>query len=875
MSIGFFTGRHVWIAITALASCLLHADPVGAQSWSTDPTVNNAIAVVVRDQRNPAITSDGAGGAIIAWESRNALNNNDVYAQRIGADGLVKWTPNGVPISAAILDQNRPSIASDGAGGAYITWQDHRNGINNSDIYAQHVDAAGVSLWTLNGIPVAAAPGRQQSPIVINDGVGGALITWDDSRNGQADIYAQRIDATGSIHPGWIPNGVKLSNGPEHDLLPVLVSDGAGGAIVAWVSSQFFPFNRIRAQHIAGNGAVLWSPAGVPLTTLFNVDQVMPTIAGDGAGGAVVVWIDLREGVDYRVIAQRIDPAGAVQWGSDGLMLANVPGFSQFHPAVVSDGTGGAIVVWSDDRGAGLGYDIYAQRVSPAGALLWSTGGAVVSAAAGDQQRPSLVSDGAGGAIVTWEDGRSTLSPIWDIYAQRIDESGAAAWATNGLALATAASTQEFRDSYDAQYRPAIVRGDNGCVIITWADFRNGIDGDVYAQLVNGAGTLGGSCAPCVVPPSGMVAWWRFNEGAGAMSFQEAFGLNHAAPLASPVNGVQAPQAVPGVVAGAVNFPKFGNNLSGAEVKPQGELHLIGTGSFTIDAWVKVPPAHQGAHYIVDRFDPAEKKGYALYVTSAGNERLEFVWGDGAIVQSVQTSSVLTTGTWHHVAVTFARDIGTVDIRLYVDGTLQGQQLVASPVGSLVSVTFFRFLQIGRQPGSLDEPITIDELEFFKVALTAKAVKLLYDAGSAGKCDCTTGGQSVDLTALSGGSVFGVGPGGFATVSSPLTINYFIQGCLEKEIFLIAAAPAVGLPLSYFDGNTFSWIPVPTPTSLIQPFLTTGSFTSDGPHALYSGGLPAGTYTLFMFCDQVPNGHLDIAGECLHGAVDSLILNVQ
>jgi len=39
---------------------------------------------------------------------------------------------------------------SDGAGGAIITWTDHRLGAS-SDIYAQRVDAAGVRKWIVSG----------------------------------------------------------------------------------------------------------------------------------------------------------------------------------------------------------------------------------------------------------------------------------------------------------------------------------------------------------------------------------------------------------------------------------------------------------------------------------------------------------------------------------------------------------------------------------------------------------------------------------------------------------------------------------------------------------------------------------------------------
>ncbi|MEA2162780.1 MAG: hypothetical protein QOK37_907 [Thermoanaerobaculia bacterium] len=242
----------------------------------------------------------------------------------------------------------------------------------------------------------------------------------------------------------------------------------------------------------------------------------------------------------------------------------------------------------------------------------------------------------------------------------------------------------------------------------------------------------------CVKPPAQMVGWWPLDEGAGATSFKDIIGGNNATPSASPVGGTQAPQPVSGMVSGAIQFPKFGNGLSGARVSPQGALATVGSADFTIDTWVKFLSAPAGRpHYIVNKFDSVQNKGYALYVISpgiAGNERLEFKWGDGANVTTVQTISALTPGQWHHVAATFTRNVAgnALDIRLYVDGAQQGQQTGNPPgLGSLVN---FVFLEIGWQPGTVDEPITLDELEIFNVALPLSDIQSIYNAGPGGKC---------------------------------------------------------------------------------------------------------------------------------------------
>jgi hypothetical protein len=102
-------------------------------------------------------------------------------------------------ISAAPVSQNIPRIIQDGEGGAIITWQDYRSD-DNSDIYAQRVDASGARLWEINGQGICTAAGQQQEPRLTSDGAGGAIIVWRDSRGADPyNVYAQRIEADGSF----------------------------------------------------------------------------------------------------------------------------------------------------------------------------------------------------------------------------------------------------------------------------------------------------------------------------------------------------------------------------------------------------------------------------------------------------------------------------------------------------------------------------------------------------------------------------------------------------------------------------------------------------------------------------------------------------
>jgi hypothetical protein len=68
----------------------------------------------------------------------------DIYAQAVDRFGNVLWAANGVPVCTVANTQQQVALASDGGGGAWITWIDIRNTSTSWDVYAAHIDAAGV-----------------------------------------------------------------------------------------------------------------------------------------------------------------------------------------------------------------------------------------------------------------------------------------------------------------------------------------------------------------------------------------------------------------------------------------------------------------------------------------------------------------------------------------------------------------------------------------------------------------------------------------------------------------------------------------------------------------------------------------------------------
>jgi hypothetical protein len=359
---------------------------------------------------------DGAGGMIAAWQDeRNGTF--DIYVARINAQGQNEWIGDGVPICTAALDQEDPCIIADGAGGAIVAWRDERSG--NDDIYAQRVNSEGIAVWTANGVALCTATGRQTEPRAESDRTGGAIVTWGDLRTGVTDIYAQRVDRFGVAR--WTANGVALCTATGGQFGQAIAADGAGGAIVAWRDQR--SIDNVYAQRVNASGAVQWAANGV---TVFATDdyQWVPHIVSDGAGGAIIAWYENRKG-GKGMYAQRLNAAGVRQWTAGGVTMVDKLN-ELYDPWGSPDGSGGMILSWMDEIGEQ--FDLFARRVTPSGTFPWGPAPIGLSAAIENQTDASIAPDGEGGAVIAWADERSGGSWESDVYAQLVDAAGRVGW---------------------------------------------------------------------------------------------------------------------------------------------------------------------------------------------------------------------------------------------------------------------------------------------------------------------------------------------------------------------------------------------------------------------------------------------------------------
>lgn len=406
-------------------------DVSGNMKWADNGRViaagNNGEAsnnLLYDSQSLSGIVSDTQGGAIVLWTEDYPCGSGpcgNVWITRVNTNGDVQWgmVPSpGVTIqgtdTAVLLNQHghADAIAPDGEGGAFgifdvdawgswyvfrinsngafraitsnvvgarggahmiyggnsngkdyvnIAWWDYGDfAINIEDPEVNYPASTDTLYAPWNKITLSSTPSWWSEPSLISDGAGGAIVAWEDSRNGNTDIFAQKIDSNGTI--SWTPGGVPIAVQSDSQGRPQLVSDGAGGAVIVWQDSRTIP-TRVYAQHVGADGNMLWASDGIPIS---STNGLSPKIIRSDDGAYIIVWwdTDANGGTRDYLRAQKVDDAGSPLFpldsrtpsgGTTGVVISEIYS-ADFD--IASDGSRGLIAVWE------LGGDIHTRKVS-------------------------------------------------------------------------------------------------------------------------------------------------------------------------------------------------------------------------------------------------------------------------------------------------------------------------------------------------------------------------------------------------------------------------------------------------------------------------------------------------------------------------------
>jgi len=392
----------------------------------------------------PYTIGDGDGGIIVVWGYSDSIK-----ITRLGPDGDTIWTLDKIT-SWSVME-----MVEDGSGGAILLLYDRIDSIS-----AQRVSAEGVLLWGENGTFLGNTQDVHRGVSLASDGLGGAVIIWQEQSGMYMEIRAQRLSAEGITL--WGDNGIVVTSmargqGNNRDI----ISDDMGNFFIAWDTGALIPGTDVYIQKLDGDGNLLWGEGGIlvckdqPVETYNPANmQSHPRMVADGTGGVIITWHDRRRIMNREIFAQRISSAGEMLWTENGVWVWDIPTdyfmttSGILDATVIPDGAGGAAIVWT---GYEVSYSknsvIYAQRLSPDGQRLWADEKVYSAPSFRSQGYADIVSDGQGGIIIGSRVGESSQASMTSsVYAQRISQNGDRLWGDGGQEIqkVPAAPTVQF-----------------------------------------------------------------------------------------------------------------------------------------------------------------------------------------------------------------------------------------------------------------------------------------------------------------------------------------------------------------------------------------------------------------------------------------------
>lgn len=415
----------------------------------------------------PSAVHDGKGGVIVVWEDYRTGNDWDVYAQRLDQNNTLLWEMSGIPISVADRNQRRLRMIPHDTH-AIVVWNDRR-GIKSWDIYAQAIGHDGDVLWQADGIPICTNSADQSTQAILGDDDGGAVLVWEDERRSSEfqDLYIQRIDFQGK--PMWKKDGIPVLVSESLQSDPILAADGLGGFYVIWWDVIGYDSWHIMAQRFNFSGTHQWdSPI---LISPADGMQGLPRVVSDGTGGFIVVWQIYENFINDQLYAQRISPNGKKVWEDAAIPICTADGIQKNH-AIVEDGHGGTIVVWRDERD--FYGDLYMQRIHADGTLAWEKDGIPLCTEGGHQDRPFIVRTVEDEFFVAWIDYRGDIgeTTVDALYCQKIDIDGKLLREKDGVPISK---------SKGEHFPPFVVSVGNGQSAVVWSNSQRD-NGDIFLK---------------------------------------------------------------------------------------------------------------------------------------------------------------------------------------------------------------------------------------------------------------------------------------------------------------------------------------------------------------------------------------------------------
>ena len=405
---------------------------------------------------SPIILPDTDGGCFLVYtvehNSSAHAGDRDILMRRLDREGRDRWgdsTNHITPIARSNFREQNARAVKLYDGSIMVLYEVHYSAsiYGDVDIAAVKIGADGKPVWG-SGSWVAKTKRRELLSGAVADSRGGVIAVYESASIAKdsvvaSDLLAMRIDGYGKAAWGASANPVHVASSRHLERNAAVVSDGAGGAYVAY-EIAYTAGDRtgdidILAQRIAPDGTRRWiDETALPLVSSdAKARETEPVVVAEPAGLAVAFKIQI--GHQTFIGMQRLDMLGKPLWNEGKkAVLTGIPKGQVEHQELIADGLGnfylsmevtGATDTVANDR------DIFVQRIAADGAQAWGDGEYAVAAfnTPTPERDATLTVDPLGQLIILAVRDTPTANPgeyTSQVIAQKFAIDGASSWAS-------------------------------------------------------------------------------------------------------------------------------------------------------------------------------------------------------------------------------------------------------------------------------------------------------------------------------------------------------------------------------------------------------------------------------------------------------------
>ncbi len=393
--------------------------------WVNNPNTNTKLVIDTNDPVNISSVKDFIGGAYIFWQDKKENSNKQIYFIHFDAAGLVSLRSDGKDISSLTGMKELPVCSENIHNTAVVLWKDfslHKTG----SLFAQRLAVNGDYLWNSKGVQLTDSNQKVFDYSIASDKKGYIYVSYISNDPGTRMNFAVEYIKMSPDGNFIFDSAYTVIKSQNRKNMSKILPDNLGGCYIFWIEivknkSVLF------LQHINSQGKIDWKEAPVSLSNI-NYNVISYTASTINPSFAYAAWQMLER--NKKIYHQFITDKGMQLWGINGKSIASQDG-NQINPQAVAEDSS-IILSWT--RELNNNQNIFVQKYNLSGKPLWDKDGQIVIGLNRAQFGQKIISDGKDGAIISWYDRRKD-SALANIYSQRISSNGNLLWDSLGVEI--------------------------------------------------------------------------------------------------------------------------------------------------------------------------------------------------------------------------------------------------------------------------------------------------------------------------------------------------------------------------------------------------------------------------------------------------------